>query len=176
MDHKSETPNLSLNYPKLCLRRRVGMFNLLLGRFGFCNPRLSSHGITSIQDFQVMGFPQCFSCLLDEGIANICKFNFFHSVIFLSTLSVLRCTWTGWINLKILLGYNINYLSIWPFMRHPWFPTRKASKLTFVFFQLQLFSPCLVFSICSRRWSHLIDCKAKFSPELEDEKVLYTSV
>ena len=25
---------------------------------------------------------------------------------------------------------TINYLSIWPFMCHPWFPTRKASKLT----------------------------------------------
>ena len=55
-----------------------------------------------------------------------------------STLSILRCTWTGQINLKIFLGYNINYLSIWPFMRHPWFPTRKASKLTFVCFQLQI--------------------------------------
>ena len=31
-------------------------------------------------------------------------------------------------------------LSIWPFMLHPWFPTRKASKLTFVCFQFQLFS------------------------------------
>ena len=30
--------------------------------------------------------------------------------------------------LKIFFGYNINYLSIWPFMRHPCFPTRKASK------------------------------------------------
>ena len=25
------------------------------------------------------------------------------------------------INLKIFLGYDINYLSIWPFMHHPWF-------------------------------------------------------
>ena len=33
---------------------------------------------------------------------------------------------------------NINYLSIWPFMSHPWFPTRKASKLTFVGFQHQV--------------------------------------
>ena len=40
------------------------------------------------------------------------------------------------INLKIFLGYDINYLSIWPFMHHPWFPTRKASKLIFVCFQL----------------------------------------
>ena len=32
-------------------------------------------------------------------------------------------------DLKIFLGYDINYLSIWPFMHHPWFPTRKASKL-----------------------------------------------
>ena len=31
-----------------------------------------------------------------------------------------------------------NYLSTWPFMRHPWFPTRKASNLTFICFQLQL--------------------------------------
>ena len=44
----------------------------------------------------------------------------------------------GRINLKILLGYHINFLSIWPFMHHPWFPTRKSSKLTFVCFQLQL--------------------------------------
>ena len=50
------------------------------------------------------------------------------------------------INLKISLGYDINYLSIWPFMGHPWFPTRKASKLTFVCFQLQLFSPWIVFN------------------------------
>ena len=48
LDHKSEIPNSSLNYPKLRLQCRVGLSNLLLGRFGFCNPRLSSHGITSI--------------------------------------------------------------------------------------------------------------------------------
>ena len=35
-------------------------------------------------------------------------------------------------HLKNFLGYDINYLSIWPFMRHPWNPTRKASKPTFV--------------------------------------------
>ena len=61
---------------------------------------------------------------------------FFHGGFFFkSTLSVLRCTWTGRINLKIFLGYHINYLSSWPFMCHPWFPTRKASNLTFVCFQ-----------------------------------------
>ena len=48
----------------------------------------------------------------------------------------MRCTWTGRINLKILLGYDINYLSIWPFMVDPWILTRKASKLTFACFQL----------------------------------------
>ena len=37
---KSETPNSSFNYPKLRLRHRVGLFNLSLDRFGFCNPRL----------------------------------------------------------------------------------------------------------------------------------------
>ena len=78
---------------------------------------------------------QRFSCLLSEWIAKKCKNIFFR---------VLRCTWTGRINLKICLGYDINYLSIWPFMRHPWFPSRKASKLTFVCFQLQLFSTTLV--------------------------------
>ena len=40
MDYKSETPNLSFNYPKLRLRRRIGLFNLSLERFGFCDPRL----------------------------------------------------------------------------------------------------------------------------------------
>ena len=41
-------------------------------------------------------------------------------------------------DLKIFLGYDINYLSIWPFMGHPWFPTRKASKLSFTCFQHQV--------------------------------------
>ena len=110
---------------------------------------------------------QCFSCLLDEWIAKKCKTFFFHGgfwdffaylnalktnsemakdfhdgFFLKSTLSVLRCTWTGRINLKIFLGHHINYLSIWPFMCHPWFPTRKASKLTFVC----LSSPCNVFN------------------------------
>ena len=86
-----------------------------------------------------------FSYLLDEWIEKICKNFFFHGGFFFkSTLSVLRCTWTGRINLKIFLGHHINYLSIWPFMCHPWFPTRKASKLTFICFQLQFFSPCIV--------------------------------
>ena len=90
---------------------------------------------------------QRFSVLLDEWIEKICKKNFFHDGLFFkSTLSVLRCTWTGRINLKIFLGHHINYLSIWPFMCHPWFPTRKASKLTFICFQLQLSSPCNVFN------------------------------
>ena len=51
------------------------------------------------------------------------KFFFHGGLFFKSTLSVLRCTWTGWINLKIFLGHHINYL-----------------KLTFVCFQLQSFS------------------------------------
>ena len=37
---------------------------------------------------------------------------------------------------KISWWHDVNYLSIWPFMHHPWFPTRKASKLIFVCFQL----------------------------------------
>ena len=88
---------------------------------------------------------QHFSFLLDEGIAKKCrKKKFRGGFFFKSILSVLRCTWTGRINLKIFLRYNINYLSIWPFMHPTWFPTRKASKLTFICFQLQFFSPCNV--------------------------------
>ena len=44
---------------------------------------------------------------------------------------------------KIFLWYDINYLSIWPFMRHPWISTRKASKLTFVCFQLATLWNCI---------------------------------
>ena len=84
---------------------------------------------------------QRLSCLLDEWIAKMCKKIFFMMALFLkSNLSILRCTWTGGINLKILLGYNINCLRIWPFMRHPLFPTIKASKLIFICFQFQLLS------------------------------------
>ena len=68
-------------------------------------------------------------------------------MFFLNTLNPFWDTHgTGRINLKIPLGYDINFLCIWPFVHHPWFPTRKASKLTFVCFQLQLFSPCIVFN------------------------------
>ena len=56
-----------------------------------------------------------------------------------------------------ILGYDINYLGIWPCMRHPWFPTRKASKLTFVCFQLQLFSPCIVFKAVEKSLNHSTD-------------------
>ena len=71
---------------------------------------------------------QCFSCLLDELIAKNAKKKFRGGFFFKSTFSVLRCTWTGRINLKIFFGYDINYLSIWPFKRHPWFPIRKWIK------------------------------------------------
>ena len=94
----------------------------------------------------VCNIGQQFSRLLDEWIEKI--YYFFHFVFFQkNTLSILRCTCAGRINQKIFLGYHINYLSIWPFMCHPWFPTREASKLTFVCFQLQLFSPCV--ALCS---------------------------
>ena len=49
-------------------------------------------------------------------------------------------------NSLFLLCAFLCYLNIWPFMHHPWFPTRKSSKLTFVCFQLLLFSPCNVFN------------------------------
>ena len=56
-------------------------------------------------------------------------------------------------DLKIFLGYDINYLSIWPFRCHPWFPTRKSSKLAFVCFQLQLFSSCIMLN--NWRWKQI---------------------
>ena len=85
-------------------------------------------------------FDNDFHVYFMRGLQRYAKKNF--TVAFLkSALSILRCTWTGGMNLKILLGYNIKYLSIWPFMRHPWFPTRKASKLTFVCFQLPIIFP-----------------------------------
>ena len=50
-----------------------------------------------------------FSYQLDEWIEKICKKFFFHGGFFFkSTLSVLRCTWTGRINLKMFLGHHIN--------------------------------------------------------------------
>ena len=82
---------------------------------------------------------QRFSCLLDEWIAKISKKKFFSrwllEIIHIIRFEIwdLRST-----DLKIFLGYDINYLSIWPFMGHPWFPTRKASKLSFTCFQHQV--------------------------------------
>ena len=55
-------------------------------------------------------------------------------------------------DLKIFLGYDINYLSIWPFMRHPWILTRKASKLTLICFQLAGWWLCDCFQIGG--WCH----------------------
>ena len=79
---------------------------------------------------------QCFSCLLDELIAKISKKKISRWLFEIIHIIRFEMHMDRRINLKIFLGYDINYLSIWPFMRHPWFPTRKASKLTFVCFQL----------------------------------------
>ena len=82
---------------------------------------------------------QRFSCLFDEWIAKIWKKKFFSQWLF-EIIHIIR--FEIWDlrsrDLKIFLGYDINYLSIWPFMCHPWFPTRKASKLTFICFQHQV--------------------------------------
>ena len=93
---------------------------------------------------------QRFSCLLDEWIANISKKIFF-TVAFWDNPHYpfwdLRSR-----DLKNFLGYDINYLSIWPFIGHPWFPTRKASKLRFTCFQLAGWWPCDCFQIAG--WCH----------------------
>ena len=102
---------------------------------------------------------QHFSCLLDEWIAKISKkifsrwlFEIIHIIRF--EIWDLRST-----DLIIFLGYDINYLSIWPFMGHPWFPTRKASKLTFTCFQLAGWWPCDCFQLAGlchspASWKH----------------------
>ena len=61
----------------------------------------------------------------------------------------------SWINLKIFLGYDITYLNIWPFMCHTWFPTRKASKLTFIYFQLAGWWPCDCFQLASWKQTNI---------------------
>ena len=95
---------------------------------------------------------QCFSSLPDESIAKISKKKiswWFFEIIHIIRFEIwdLRSR-----DLKIFLGYDINYLSIWPFMGHPWFPTRKASKLTFACFQLAGWWPCDCFQLAG--WCH----------------------
>ena len=60
----------------------------------------------------LQAFDNVFHVYLMSGLQKYAK-KYFFTMAFLvkSTLSLLRYTWTGWINLKILLGYNINYLS-----------------------------------------------------------------
>ena len=81
-----------------------------------------------------------FHAYLMRGLQKNAKNKIFTVAFFKSTLFVLRSTWTDRINLKIFLGHDINYLSIWHSILYPWFLSRKVSKLTFVCFQLQLFS------------------------------------
>ena len=80
---------------------------------------------------------QRFSCILNEWIKKMSKIIFFSWWLF-EIIHIIRfeMRMASRINLKIFLGFDINYLSIWPLMRHPWFPTRKASKPTFTCFQL----------------------------------------
>ena len=92
---------------------------------------------------------QRFSCLLDEWIAKISRKKNF-TVAFWDNPHY--PFWDLRWDLKIFLGYDINYLSIWPFMGHPWFPTRKASKLTFACFQLAGWWPCDCFQLAG--WCH----------------------
>ena len=88
---------------------------------------------------------QHFSCLLDEWIAKIHTKKKISRWVF-EIIHIIRFEIWDLEIWKYFLGYDINYLSIWPFMCHPWFPARKASKLTFICFQLQLSSPCNVFN------------------------------
>ena len=69
---------------------------------------------------------QRFSCLLDEWIAKISKKNF--SRWLFEIIHIIR--------FEIWDLRSRDLKRIWPFIGHPWFPTRKASKLTFACFQL----------------------------------------
>ena len=91
---------------------------------------------------------QRFSCLLDEWIAKISKKKIFSRWLF-EIIHIIRFEIWG---LKKFFGYDINYLSIWPFIGHPWFPTRKASKLRFTCFQLAGWWPWDCFQIAG--WCH----------------------
>ena len=85
---------------------------------------------------------QRFSCLRDEWIAKISKKNFSRWLFEIIHIIRFEMHMDRRINLKIFLGYDINYLSIWPFMGHPWFPTRKGLKTN-----ICLFSPCWVMTM-----------------------------
>ena len=76
--------------------------------------------------------------LAKKIILDVCKpLKFFLKIFYdglrrYSHLSSFGIAWTGRINLKKKLGYNIKYLSIWAFMRYPCFLTEKVSKVTFI--------------------------------------------
>ena len=55
-----------------------------------------------------------------------------------SHLSVLESQGQARINLKFFLGYNITFLSIWPFMRHPCFPPKRSQKCHFLSFSSKI--------------------------------------
>ena len=64
------------------------IFNYIAGHSGFLEHWNSQKSLCNIW--------QRFSCLLDELITKKCKKKIFHGGLFSkSTLSVLRCTWTG---------------------------------------------------------------------------------
>ena len=83
-------------------------------------------------------FENVFHICLMNGLQKYQKKNF--SWWLFEIIHIIRFEiWDLWSrDLKKILGYDINYLSIWPFMGHPWFPTRKASKLTLTCFQHQV--------------------------------------
>ena len=76
--------------------------------------------------------------MLLEAYLKALQKEFLRFVIAFGWLTILWCTWTGRINSKILLNYiNLNYQSLL-ILCHCCFTTKKALKLTFAFFQLQL--------------------------------------
>ena len=61
-------------------------------------------------------FDNVFHTYLKNGLKKYAKEIFQGGLFLKSALSILTCTWTGWINMKIFFRYHINYLSIGPFM------------------------------------------------------------
>ena len=81
-----------------CFIDLFNMFLIISGRVIYRRPEMIHCGFLKHWNSQksLCNIWQCFSCLLDESIEKKWKKKKFHGGLFFkSTLSVLRCTWTG---------------------------------------------------------------------------------
>ena len=120
LDQIVKTSLVKLQYIQFlndCSGQKSGVWSMLL-----C-PKTNSNQFSKVKkttpSFQSIEIGKKFSRIFDNDfhvyLMRGLKKNaiFFSQWLFLkSTFSVLRCTWTGRINLKLFLGHDINYLSI----------------------------------------------------------------